>query len=47
LIAISKEENPPVHLLLGHDAYDILKNKIEIITKEVEQWKNYTQSTAF
>src|SRR5690606_40130945 len=47
LIAISEEKNPPVHLLLGHDAYDILKNKIEIITKEVEQWKNYTQSTAF
>src|SRR5690606_37421739 len=39
LIAISKEENPPVHLLLGNDAYDILNNKIDIITKDVEQWK--------
>jgi len=47
LIAINKEENPPVHLLLGHDAYDILKSKIDIITKDVEQWKNYTLSTAF
>jgi|SRR5690554_4775024 len=47
LIAISKEENPPVHLLLGNDAYDILKSKIDIITKDVEQWKDYTLSTAF
>lgn len=47
LIAMSKEENPPVHLLLGNDAYGILKNKIELITKDVEQWKSYTLSTAF
>src|SRR5690606_36791815 len=47
LIAISQEENPPVHLLLGGDAYDILKNKIEIITKDVDQWKNHTLSPAF
>jgi NAD(P)-dependent dehydrogenase (short-subunit alcohol dehydrogenase family) len=47
LIAISEQENPPVHLLLGKDSYDILKKKIEIMTKEVEQWKDYTVSTAF
>lgn len=47
LIAISKEENPPVHLLLGNDAYGLLENKIDILTKDVEQWKSYTLSTAF
>lgn len=47
LIAISKEENPPVHLLLGNDSYDILMNKIDIITKDVEQWKGYTLATAY
>jgi NAD(P)-dependent dehydrogenase (short-subunit alcohol dehydrogenase family) len=47
LIAISKEAQPPVHLLLGSDAYDILNNKIEIITKDAEQWKDYTLSTAY
>lgn len=45
LIAISLEENPPVHLLLGNDAYAILKNKISIITHDVESWKQYTLST--
>jgi NAD(P)-dependent dehydrogenase (short-subunit alcohol dehydrogenase family) len=47
LIAISEQENPPVHLLLGSDAYEILKSKIDIITKDAEQWKEYTLSTTF
>ncbi|WP_292008535.1 SDR family NAD(P)-dependent oxidoreductase [Chryseobacterium sp.] len=46
LISISKEENPPLHLLLGIDAYDILKNKTDIMLQAAEQWKNYTLSTA-
>jgi NAD(P)-dependent dehydrogenase (short-subunit alcohol dehydrogenase family) len=47
LIAISKEENPPVHLLLGKDAYSMLQTKIDIITKDSEQWKEHTLSTVF
>lgn len=47
LIAISQEDQPPIHLLLGNDAYDMLKAKVDIITKDAEQWKNYTLSTAF
>ncbi|SMC45984.1 SDR family NAD(P)-dependent oxidoreductase [Moheibacter sediminis] len=47
LIDISKEKNPPVHLLLGSDAYEMMKNKIDILTKDAEQWKDYTVSTAF
>jgi len=47
LIAISKEKTPPVHLLLGNDVYDILKLKMDNITKEVEQWKNHTLATTF
>lgn len=46
LIAISKEENPPVHLFLGNDAYDMAYNKISVVTNETEQWKSYTLSTA-
>lgn len=45
LIAISKEEKPPVHLFLGSDAYDIVYKKVDFITSEVEQWKSYTLST--
>lgn len=46
LIAISQSENPPVHLFLGSDAYDIVYKKIDILTNDVEQWKSYTLSTA-
>jgi len=46
LIAVSKEENPPVHLFLGNDAYDVVYKKVNLITNEVEQWKSYTLSTA-
>lgn len=46
LIAISKEEKPPVHLFLGSDAYDIVYKKVDFISSEVEQWKSYTLSTA-
>src|SRR5690606_25066684 len=44
LIAISKSENPPVHLFLGSDAYDIVYKKLDILTNDIEQWKSYTLS---
>ncbi|WP_257668980.1 SDR family oxidoreductase [Parapedobacter tibetensis] len=47
LIKITQEENPPVHLFLGKDAYDLVYSKIDLITKETEQWKSYTLFTAF
>lgn len=47
IIAISKEEHPPVHLLLGNETIDLLKNKIDILNHDAEQWKNYTLSTAY
>lgn len=46
LIAVSRVDNPPVHLLLGNDAYNGLRSKIDIITGDAEQWKALTLSTA-
>lgn len=47
LIKMAREANPSVHLFLGKDAYDFVHNKIDVITREVEQWKDYTLSTDF
>ena len=47
LIEMSKEQNPPLHLFLGQDAYDVSKNKLEEVSKELEQWKSFTLSTGF
>lgn len=47
LIAVSREDTPPVHLVLGNDAYDMAKNKADLLNKDIEQWKSYTLSTGF
>lgn len=47
LISITKENTPPLHLFLGSDAYGAAHNKQEIVSKELEQWKNYSLSTGF
>lgn len=47
LITISQEENPPVHLLLGHDAKTMLDSKLDILAKTTEQWKKHTLSTGY
>ncbi|PRD48547.1 oxidoreductase [Sphingobacterium haloxyli] len=47
LIAVSKDDTPPVHLLLGADAYEMAKNKADVLNKDIEQWKSYTLSTGF
>lgn len=46
LIQISKEKNPPVHLLLGVGTVEFLNNKIDILKKDAEKWENLTISTA-
>ncbi|PWN70330.1 KR domain-containing protein [Chryseobacterium phosphatilyticum] len=46
LIQISKEENPPVHLLLGVGTLEFLNNKIDILKKDAEKWESLTVSTA-
>lgn len=47
IIAMAKEENPPVHLLLGVDTVDILNAKLERLDKDVKSWESYTLSTGF
>ena len=47
IIKVAHEENPPVHLFLGKDAYDLATGKMELINKEMEKWREYTHATAF
>jgi len=46
LIALSKEQDPPVHFLLGIETNEFLTNKIEAMTKDAQNWKSLTESTA-
>lgn len=47
MIQIAETKNPPLHLFLGTDAYDLAHNKINSIRQELEDWKSVTVSTAF
>ncbi|RAK02746.1 short-subunit dehydrogenase [Larkinella arboricola] len=47
LIRIASENNPPLHLFLGQDAYDRAYEKINAVRNDLETWKAVTVSTGF
>jgi NAD(P)-dependent dehydrogenase (short-subunit alcohol dehydrogenase family) len=47
LINLSNEQNPPLHLLMGPDAYQIVMQKRAVEQHEFEAWKELTLSTDF
>jgi NAD(P)-dependent dehydrogenase (short-subunit alcohol dehydrogenase family) len=47
LIHLSNEQNPPIHLLMGPDAYQIVMQKRAAEQHEFEAWKELTLSTDF
>ncbi|GAB4044881.1 oxidoreductase [Spirosoma litoris] len=47
LIQVASAENPPLHLFLGQDAYDMAYAKINSIQTDLETWKSVTVSTGF
>lgn len=47
LVDITEMEQPPLHLLLGPDTYDLVLKKRQQEDAEFEQWKDITLSTDF
>lgn len=47
MIRIASEENPPLHLILGEDAFGLTQTKIDTLSKELEKWKSVSVSTNF
>ncbi|KOP39698.1 KR domain-containing protein [Flavobacterium sp. WLB] len=47
LIKASQDQNPPLHLFLGEDAYNMANQKIASVQSELEQWKPISVSTGF
>ena len=47
LLRIIETENPPIHLLLGSDAFTFVQDKLEELTKEFGLWEMVTRSTNF
>jgi NAD(P)-dependent dehydrogenase (short-subunit alcohol dehydrogenase family) len=46
-IAVADQENPPVHLFLGEDAYAIAGEKIALVQREMQAHKTLATSTNF
>jgi len=47
MISLASMPNPPIHLLLGNDAFQRANSKIEALAKEFKDWKAITISTDF
>lgn len=47
LIKVCQDQNPPLHLFLGEDAYNMANQKIASVQGELEQWKSVSVSTGF
>ena len=47
LIELAAMENPPVHLVLGSDAFNIAGNKLNVIQKEISEFKMLSTSTDY
>ena len=47
IIAAVEAERPPVHLLIGSDALDQFRGKLDQLRHETDAWENATRSTEF
>lgn len=47
IMQLAAEPNPPVHLLLGQDAYQRATDKLQTRLREIDAWQPLTVSTGF
>ncbi len=47
ILALVGSENPPVHLLLGTDALNLVRGKLAALSEEIATWENLSRSTDF
>jgi NAD(P)-dependent dehydrogenase (short-subunit alcohol dehydrogenase family) len=45
MLALLESQNPPIHLLLGSDALSLVRQKLGVLGKEIDQWEKLTRST--
>jgi NAD(P)-dependent dehydrogenase (short-subunit alcohol dehydrogenase family) len=47
MIAVAGQQQPPLHLFLGQDAYDLAEGKIAVIKADLEKMRTTATATAF
>ncbi|WP_114810581.1 oxidoreductase [Paraburkholderia kururiensis] len=47
IIAALESDRPPLHLVLGGDALDLVRAKLEDLTRDLDTWERLTRSTDY
>ena len=47
VLMVSELDDPPLHLLLGHDVYKAYREKLSALLESVEEWKSTTLDVNF
>jgi len=47
MIEVANQENPALHLFLGADAYNVANDKIDLVKKDMEEFRSLATKTAF
>jgi hypothetical protein len=47
IIAIANTDNPPLRLPLGKDAITAIREKLQWVEKEISEWEELSQNTAY
>ncbi|CAB5283039.1 short chain dehydrogenase [Burkholderia multivorans] len=45
MLRVIASDTPPVHLLLGSDALGLVREKLSVLTAEIDAWETVTRST--
>ena len=47
MINVAQQQNAPLHLFLGEDAYKLAEQKIELVQKDMDFYRQWATATAF
>jgi NAD(P)-dependent dehydrogenase (short-subunit alcohol dehydrogenase family) len=47
IISALEADKPPLHLVLGGDALDLIRSKLDDLGRELDTWEELTRSTSF
>ncbi|MGA8119582.1 oxidoreductase [Rouxiella badensis] len=45
MLAVIESDSPPTHLMLGSDALGLVRNKLAVLSAEIDAWEHLTRST--
>jgi hypothetical protein len=47
MLDLIDEVDPPVHLVLGDDALSVVRDRMSVLSDEIDAWESVSKSTGF